>query len=130
MTRALMSLALLVALAGCEEKKEAAPPSAVVPATGAAVVPSGAAASGEAVAPSGAAASGEAAKPSGEAAKPSGEAAKPSGEAAKPSGAKASKSGAATKAAPPISGGMPHGNPEDGTLKYNPPPAQNPPAKK
>jgi hypothetical protein len=31
---------------------------------------------------------------------------------------------------PPIAGGMPHGNPEDGTLKYNPPPAQNPPAKK
>jgi hypothetical protein len=25
---------------------------------------------------------------------------------------------------------MPHGNPEDGTLRYNPPPSQNPPAKK
>jgi len=25
---------------------------------------------------------------------------------------------------------MPHGNPENGTLQYNPPPAQNPPAKK
>jgi len=25
---------------------------------------------------------------------------------------------------------MPHGNPEDGTLKYNPPPAQNPNTKK
>jgi hypothetical protein len=115
MMRTLMALALVTTLAaGCDEKKDTAP----APVSGAAVVPTGAAVvpSGAAAAPSGTTVSGEATKPSGEAAKPSEKASAPKG--------------GTTKAPPPITGGMPHGNPEDGTLKYNPPPAQNPPAKK
>jgi hypothetical protein len=111
MTRWVLGLALL-ALAGCDEKKEPAA-TTVAPATTpttTAVPP----APGEAAKPSG-----EAVAPSGEAAKPSGEAAKPSGEAVKPSGAKVAPG------AP--SGMMPHGSVRDGTVKYNPPPGQNPP---
>lgn len=55
-----------------------------------------------------------------------------SGEAARPKTTKAvppPKGGSASKTVP-AAGAMPHGNPEDGTLKYDPPPAQNPPAKK
>ncbi|MCU1283503.1 MAG: hypothetical protein JWM53_7049, partial [bacterium] len=68
--------------------------------------------------------------PSGAAAAPSGAVA-PSGEAAKHDSAKgATKAGAVARPVQlPPPGGMPHGNPEDGTLKYNPPPSQNPPPK-
>lgn len=132
--RMLMALAVVTALAGCDDKKDAAvvapsPTPTVVPAaSGASVAPSGAA-----VAPSGAALAppGATLAPSGAEVAPSGTSA--SGEAAKPEthkGDKNAKPGAATKAAPQPSGAMPHGNPEDGTLHYNPPPAQSPPAKK
>jgi len=126
--RMLMALAVVTTLAGCDDKKDAAvvapsptPTTTLSPAaTGASVAPSGAA-----VAPSGAAVA-----PSGAAVSPTGTSA--SGEAAKPEthkGDKNAKPGAATKVLPPP-GGMPHGNPENGTLHYSPPPAQNPPAKK
>ena len=123
MMRMLMALAVVTTLAGCDDKKDAAvvapsptPTTMVAPA-----------ASGASAAPSGAAVA-----PSGAAVAPSGAAVAPSGEAAKPEthkGDKSAKPGAATKALPPP-GVMPHGNPEDGTLRYSPPPAQNPPAKK
>jgi hypothetical protein len=116
MIRTLVALAVVAMLAGCDGKKEAATtttaaPAAAAPATTTAPTPTP---STVAMPP---AASGEAAKPSGEAAKPS----------TKPGGAL--RKTAAPKPVPPT-GGMPHGNPEDGTLKYNPPPAQNPNTKK
>ena len=114
-----MALALVTALVGCDEKKSAPETKAT---TTVAPTPTPT----TAVAPT---ASGEQAKPSGEAAKPSGAAVTPSGTsasgtAAKPETVKAvphPKGGAASKTVP-VAGGMAHGNPEDGTLKYNPPP--------
>ncbi|MGZ3441194.1 MAG: hypothetical protein ACXVDD_16855 [Polyangia bacterium] len=114
-----MALALLTMLAGCDEKKEPASATTVVPAP----TPT------TAVAPSGAAVA-----PSGAAVVPSGAAAAPSGAAEKPEAGKGdkvqAKAVAPVKRLPPPPGAMPHGNPEDGTLKYNPPPAQNPPPPK
>ena len=64
---------------------------------------------------------------------PSGAAVAPSGAAASGEAAKADKPARATKPATaplvPASGMMSHGKVEDGTLKYNPPPQQNPPRK-
>jgi uncharacterized lipoprotein NlpE involved in copper resistance len=118
MMRTLMALALLTTLVGCDEKKDAAGTTTTIaptpsPTTTVAPAPSGAAAapSGAAAAPSDAAASVEAAKP----------------ETAKHD--KSAKPGTTTKKLP-LPGVMPHGNPEDGTLRYNPPPPQSPPAKK
>ncbi|MGZ3442601.1 MAG: hypothetical protein ACXVDD_23935 [Polyangia bacterium] len=126
MTRIVMAMALAATLAGCDEKKDApatTPPAA--PVSGAAVAPSGAAVapSGAAVAPSGAAVA-----PSGAAV--SGEAAKPVDDSAKHETAKGDKAAVKPAGKLPPPGGMPHGKPEDGTLKYNPPPSQNAPAKK
>lgn len=99
MMRMMLALALVTVVVGCDEKKDA-------PATVAAV------ASGGAVAPSGAVVA------------PSGAVVAPSGAAgASPKGA-ASKPGKVVPAPAP-SGMMPHGSAEDGTLKYNPPAAQN-----
>lgn len=124
--RMMMALALVTAVVGCDEKKSA---PETKPTTTVAPTPTPAT---TAVAPT---ASGEAAKPLGEAAKPSGEAVTPSGttasgEAARAATTKAPVKGGTTSKALPPPGGMPHGNPEDGTLKDNPPPSQNPPAKK
>ena len=123
-----MALALVAALAGCEEKK-GAPETKATTTVAPTSTPSTAAAapvvSGAAAAPSG-----EPVAPSGSAVSPSGTSA--SGEAARSKTTKAvppPKGGTASKTVP-AAGAMPHGNPEDGTLKYNPPPAQNPPAKK
>jgi len=137
MMRTVMALALVTTLAGCDDKKDATvvaptpmPTTAVAPTpSGAAAAPSGAAAapSGAAVAPSGAAVA-----PSGAAVVPTASGTSASGEAAKPEthpGDKNAKATAPKKPLPPP-GAMPHGNPEDGTLRYNPPPGQNPPAKK
>ena len=107
-----MALALMTMLAGCDEKKDVAAPAAT---TTVALTPT--------------LAKVVASTPSGTAAAPSGESAKPSGESVGPSGAAAKPSGATFKAPAPT-GFMPHGSVENGTLKYNPPPSQNPPMKK
>lgn len=118
MMRMLIALTVVATLAGCDDKKDAAAVApAPTPTTTAMPAASGTSpASGVAVAPSsGADVAGAA-----------------SGTSATPEthkGDKGAKPGTATKSFPPP-GVMPHGNPEDGTLRYNPPPGQNPPAKK
>ena len=117
MMRTLVALTLVTTLAGCDEKQDAAattttvaPPATTTVAPTPTPTTTVVAPSGAVVAPSGATASGE---------------------ATKPEHAKGEKGGKPAAAATPQPGGvMPHGNPEDGTLRYNPPPAQNPPAKK